>query len=83
MSNSKKGKTLNPFLILFSVVVVCAILSYFVSPGAFERTVFDGKTIVVPGSYHSVGRTPVSFLMFFVLYQMVLLVQQVLCFWLC
>lgn len=61
MSNSKKGKTLNPFLILFSVVVVCAILSYFVSPGAFERTVFDGKTIVVPGSYHSVGRTPVSF----------------------
>ncbi len=61
MKKVKEGKTLNPFLILFSVVVICAVLSYFVSPGAFNRTVFEGKTIVVPGSYHAVSRTPVSF----------------------
>lgn len=61
MSERKEGKTLNPFLILLSVVVVCAVLSYFVTPGAFDRTVLDGKTIVVPGSFHSVERTVVSF----------------------
>lgn len=61
MKNEKKGKTLNPFLILLSVVVICSIFSYFVNPGAFNRAILDGKTIVVPGSYHPVERTPVSF----------------------
>lgn len=61
MKNKKDGKSLNPFLILLSVVCVCAILSYFVTPGAFDRTVLNGKTIVVPGSYHSVSRNVVSF----------------------
>lgn len=61
MKSEKKAKSLNPYLILLSVVVVCAIFSYFVTPGAFDRAVMGGKTIVVPGSYHSVVRTPVSF----------------------
>lgn len=61
MKSKKEGKSLNPFLILLSVVCICAVLSYFVTPGAFDRTVLNGKTIVVPGSYHSIPRSVVSF----------------------
>ncbi|MCI6151681.1 YfcC family protein [Fusobacterium perfoetens] len=55
------SKTLNPFLILFSVVVICAIASYFVTPGAYDRVIENGRTIVVADSYHSVERRLISF----------------------
>ncbi len=58
----KEGKILNPFLVLFSVIVFCAVLSYFVTPGAYDRTDLNGRMIVVADSYHSVERTPVSLL---------------------
>jgi uncharacterized ion transporter superfamily protein YfcC len=61
-SGKKEGKILNPFLVLFSVIIFCAVLSYFVTPGAYDRTDLNGRMIVVADSYHSVERTPVSFL---------------------
>ena len=52
MGNSKekknKGKSINAFIIVFGVIVACYILSFFISPGAFEREVVGGRTIVVP-----------------------------------
>lgn len=60
-SESSQGKTLNPFLILFSVIIICAIASYFVIPGAYDRIVDSGRTIVVADSYHSINVKPISF----------------------
>ncbi|MBU5484832.1 YfcC family protein [Clostridium sp. MSJ-11] len=56
----KKKININAFVLIFSVIIVCAIASYFVSPGAFERQVVDGRTIVVPGSFHETSRSPLS-----------------------
>ena len=64
-SQEKEGKTLNPIIILMCVVIVCSIASYLVSPGAFERQVMDGRTVVVAGSYHAVERTPIGLFQMF------------------
>ena len=61
MGNSKekknKGKSINAFIIVFGVIVACYILSFFISPGAFEREVVGGRTIVVPNSFHAIEKT--------------------------
>ncbi|CUX51251.1 YfcC family protein [Clostridium sp. C105KSO13] len=61
----KKSSGMNPFVILFLVMLVCAAASYFISPGAFERIEENGRTMVVEGSFHKVERTPVSIGNFF------------------
>ncbi len=61
----KKNKNVNPYLLLFLVIVACGILSYIISPGAFVRETVNGRTVIDPSSYHVVERTPVSFLDFF------------------
>ncbi|MCI8887749.1 MAG: YfcC family protein [Hungatella sp.] len=62
--NKKEKKTsssMNPFVPLLLMVLACAIVSYFVSPGAYDRETIDGVTRVLPESYHAVERTPISF----------------------
>lgn len=60
----KKKKITIPhtYSLLFMVVILMAILTYFVPAGSFER-VEDPKTsriMVIPNSYHSVESQPVS-----------------------
>ena len=67
MSNSKKQKTkdkksINPFVLLFSVLVVMAIFSYIIPAGEYTRTLVDGRNVVVPNSFQTIARTPVGFL---------------------
>lgn len=50
----------NPLLIIFAVICFCVVMTWFVSPGAFDRVDMDGRTIVVAGSYHEVAKTPLS-----------------------
>lgn len=56
----RKGGNLNPFLVLIVMVLLCTIVSYFVSPGAYDRETTNGVTRVVAGTYHAVERTPVG-----------------------
>ena len=56
MSGKKKGGTINAFVIVFAVIVGCWLLSFLISPGAFERTVMNGRTVVVANSFHSVPK---------------------------
>lgn len=67
MSEVKKNvtKTLNPFVPLIFMIIGCAIFSYLVTPGAYERETTDGVTRVIADSYHSVGRTPITFFKLF------------------
>lgn len=49
------------FLLLFSMIVVCTVLTWVLPAGEFQRTVNDaGSTVVVPGTYHAVDPTPVG-----------------------
>lgn len=57
-----EGKLFNPYLVLVYITVLCAIASYFVTPGAYERQKIGKFTVVVADSYHAVEKTPVSLL---------------------
>ena len=58
MEKKKKKKvgTINAFVIVFAVIIGCWLLSFLIAPGAFERTVMNGRTVVVPNSFHSVPK---------------------------
>lgn len=60
MENKKKGIKLNPFIILFVVIVVCAIFTYLITPGVYDRHIIDGKTVLNPDSYHLIAQKPVG-----------------------
>ncbi len=59
--SKKTTNTMNPFIPLLLMVLACAIVSYFISPGAYDRETVEGVTRVLPESYHAVERTPISF----------------------
>jgi uncharacterized ion transporter superfamily protein YfcC len=49
------------FVLLVGIIFICAIASWVLPAGEFERaTNAAGRTVVVPGSYHAVDQSPVS-----------------------
>ncbi len=68
IEGKKKGFSLpHIFVILFCIVLVCAILTWIIPAGEFDRVenVETGKTVVVPGTWHEVEASPIGFLQFF------------------
>ena len=53
-----KIKAPNTFLIIFSLIIVTAILTWLIPSGEFDTTEKNGKEIVVSGSYHQVDKNP-------------------------
>src|SRR5699024_3864460 len=50
------------YIIIFSIVVLVAIATYFVPAGSYERETVDEITKVVPGSYSTIESTPAGIL---------------------
>lgn len=65
LAKKKEGKTLHPILVLVAIAFICAVVSYFVTPGVYDRQQVNGLTVVIANSYHAIARTPVSILEFF------------------
>lgn len=61
----KQPRSINPYALLFAVIVLCGILSFIIAPGSYVRNEIDGRTVIDPASYHVTERTPVSFVDFF------------------
>lgn len=59
-AQQKKKISFNPFVMLFCVIAVVFAASFFVSPGAFERQMVDGRNQVVPGSFHATEKAELS-----------------------
>lgn len=53
VKHKKEGKKINAFLIIFMVILFCYFLTLVVPSGEFDRDVVNGRTMVVPGSFHS------------------------------
>ncbi|MEO0876377.1 MAG: YfcC family protein, partial [Bacteroidota bacterium] len=51
----------HPVVMLFGILVLAAVLTHLLPAGIYERIAFEGRTKVVPGSYHLVDSTPVGF----------------------
>jgi len=50
------------YIIIFSIVILMAIATYFVPAGEYERETVDGITKVVPGSYGTIESSPANIL---------------------
>ncbi|MFY0592067.1 YfcC family protein [Roseivirga sp.] len=61
-SNKWYKKLPHPIVMLFSIIVLTAILSHIIPAGSFEREIVDGRPRVVPNSYETIEQTPLSFL---------------------
>lgn len=63
MSTDKKRKFKLPhiFVLLTGIIIVCAILTWILPAGEFDRqTNAAGTEVVVPGTYHTVDASPVG-----------------------
>ncbi|WP_286747304.1 TIGR00366 family protein [Roseivirga sp. UBA1976] len=52
----------HPVVMLFGILVLTALMSYLIPAGVFDREIIDGRSRVIPGSYHTIDSTPLSFL---------------------
>ncbi|PEK98844.1 YfcC family protein [Bacillus sp. AFS017336] len=57
------------YVLLFFVALICAIATYILPAGGFERIRKDDITITVPGSFHFVHSNPIGFVDFFTTFQ--------------
>lgn len=49
----KKNKSLHPFIILTTILLIAAIVAYFLPSGAYDRILTpDGRTVVDPNTFH-------------------------------
>lgn len=53
------------YVLLFMVAVVCALATYIIPAGEFDRVTKGEVTTAVPGSYHAVDQSPVGIVSFF------------------
>jgi len=66
VKSKKKFEFPHVFVILFAIIVLVGISSYFIPAGEYDRvTNEDGREIVVEGTYHEVESNPPGFFDFF------------------
>ena len=68
MLKKKKGITLpHIYILLFSIIVVCTILTWILPAGEFDRVVNEatGRTVAVAGTFHTVEQSPVGIFQMF------------------
>ncbi len=59
----EKSKIPHTFIILFGIIVLLAITTYFIPAGEYEREVNeDGRTVVINGTYQETEANPAGFL---------------------
>lgn len=58
----KELKIPHPYIIIFTIILISAILTWILPSGSFERVLNEevGRELVVPGSYTSVPGNPVG-----------------------
>lgn len=52
-------------VILFIIMILVTLLTYFLPAGNYERVLVEGKNRVIPGSYSTISNTPVDFFQLF------------------
>ena len=54
----KKFKVPNTFVLIFSFIVLMAVLTWIMSGGEYKRHVKDGRTIIIPESFQKIDNQP-------------------------
>jgi uncharacterized ion transporter superfamily protein YfcC len=53
-----KFKAPNTYFLIFSIIIITAVLTWIIPSGEYNRSAMDGREIVVAGSFHSVESNP-------------------------
>ena len=53
-----KMKAPNTYLLVFSIIIVMAVMTWLIPSGEYDRSELNGRKIVVPGSYHPTESNP-------------------------
>ena len=62
LKEKKKFKLPHIYVLLFAIIVVCAVLTWVLPAGQFDRALNEqGREIVVAGTFHYVEKSPVGF----------------------
>lgn len=59
--HENSGRNINAFVLIFFVIAISTILTYILPAGEYERIEQNGRTIVVPDSFHLTESSPVGF----------------------
>jgi uncharacterized ion transporter superfamily protein YfcC len=59
-SNKKEKWIPDAYVIIFIVIILAAVATWIVPAGEFERTQINGRTVVVPGTFHYVEKNPIG-----------------------
>ena len=73
MKNERKGifgflsmEMPHTYLLIFTILIICALLTYVVPAGQFETAANEtGRQVLVPGTFHYVEQNPVTLYQFF------------------
>lgn len=60
--NEPQTKGINVYVLIFSLILFSAALTYIVPAGQFERTEVGGRDVIAPGTFEYVESNPVSVL---------------------
>lgn len=61
-----KLKVPNTYLLIFSLLIIIAIMTWFIPGGKYERTILNGREVVVQNSFHYVDSNPQGFFALFI-----------------
>lgn len=61
VNEKRKSRIPHTYAIIFIIIILATVASYFVPAGQFDRVEVDGKTLVVADSYQKVEANPISF----------------------
>ncbi len=62
MQKSWLSKIPHPVVMLFLIMIAIAGLTYLLPAGEYQRQLIDGRMSVIPGTYHIISSTPISFM---------------------
>jgi uncharacterized ion transporter superfamily protein YfcC len=68
------------YVILFVIIIIAAIATYFVPAGVYDRVEFNGRMVVVGDSYHHVAQSPVGFFTVLMSFQLGMINAATICF---
>ncbi|NQV42475.1 MAG: putative basic amino acid antiporter YfcC [Candidatus Marinimicrobia bacterium] len=61
MTKTPTRKSPNTFVILFTILILIAGLTWIIPGGVFETNVVNGRSEVIPGTYHEIDNHPQGF----------------------
>lgn len=62
MGKKRKEFSINAFVLIFIIIVICAIMTWIIPAGQFDTALDEatGRELTVPGSYHRIEASPVG-----------------------